>query len=374
VTELRAAEQVSLLVPTKNRPEFVLRLCRYYAQAGFPGRIVIGDSSDDDQAERTLRRLAEFRGRLRIDYGRYWGLTEPKTTHQLLARTETPYAALLPDDDFIVPEAAAACAAFLAAHPDCSVAHGIGAMVIADDGDARGGMGAGPYRLRAISAPRAAARFLEHCERYSVMSFGIHRSAQMRQAYDRVPELREHAFTEMLPTSIAVAQGTVHRIERLYLVRQGHGRRHLNRDLFEWLTHERWRESYLIFRDRVADELARQDRVSLEEALETVKQGFWRMLGSSLTHKWRERYAAVPATPTALREALGRVPAARRLWRAIQARGLGGASRFSLPALLHARSPHAAAFRPVFAAISQSAAQPDAASAVPDAAGAEAAA
>ena len=344
MTELRAS-RVSFLVPTKNRPDFVVRLLRYYAQQGFAGRLLIGDSSDPGPAERIQRAVAGLGDRLAVRYEAFPGCSEPQTTSQLLGRVDTSYVAFLPDDDLVVADAVGPCVAFLDAHPDYSLAHGIGALVRLDRSGPWGAVaGTAGYSLRAPSAVSACARLLDHLERYSVMSFSIHRTAQMRAAYDRVPELTDHAFTELLPCCLSVAQGRVHRIDRLYLIRQEHDRRYLNADIFDWVTGPGWRASYELFRNRLAEELVRQDGVSMEQALEVIKRGFWKSLASTLSTKWRQRFQPEAPTGGRWRRIAAGLPGLRPMWHGLQARLPGAGSRLSLACLSAPSSRHGADF------------------------------
>ena len=55
---------ISLLIPTMNRSDFLIRLLRYYRALGFQGCICIGDSSDAVHVERTKKAIQELQDKL----------------------------------------------------------------------------------------------------------------------------------------------------------------------------------------------------------------------------------------------------------------------------------------------------------------------
>ena len=52
----------SIIVPTLNRPDFLLRLIRYYDALHFDGRILMGDSSSVEIFEDTMQKFKKSRG------------------------------------------------------------------------------------------------------------------------------------------------------------------------------------------------------------------------------------------------------------------------------------------------------------------------
>src|SRR3989338_1261161 len=87
----RAEQKVTLLIPTMNRSEFLIRLLRYYRDLDFQGFICIGDSSDTFHVERTKKVLNELQGKLNITYREYPPFSHHKCMEQLLHFVPTPY-------------------------------------------------------------------------------------------------------------------------------------------------------------------------------------------------------------------------------------------------------------------------------------------
>lgn len=342
---------ITLLIPTMNRSDFLIRLLRYYRDIGFQGRICVGDSSEEIHTTRTRREIGALNGKLNIFYREYPGLDNNECAGDLLESVSTPYAVLLSDDDFLVPGSLERCAMFLESHPEYSAAHGLaGTFSLKSSGAYGAFQWVESYWQRPIEGENGMQRLLDHLGNYSVTLFSVHRTDQMRAMYRNVSPVSDQAFAEMLLCSLSVIQGKVRELDCLYLVRQAHDRMYSRSglsDVYDWITNPDWLLSYQIFRDCLAGELARQDGISVEEAREVVKQAFWSCLAQSLTKKWHGRY-----TPNSrLREAARRVPGLRRIWRKVRSFIPGKENEMTLSALLRSSSPYHADFVPIYWAI-----------------------
>jgi glycosyltransferase domain-containing protein len=352
------SEQVSLLVPTLNRSEFLIRLLHYYVDTAFKGWLVIGDSSDDHHAERTARAIRALNGALKVTHGRYPALNEPRTTRQLLGLVTTPYVAFMPDDDFVVPASMARCVEFLERHPDYSLVHGRAVMVMLQHNGAYGPVeDLWPHYWTEECGSTATERLRNFLgSKYFASLFSVHRTAQLRAIYCRgnvVPVLPDKVFMEVLAGCLAVIQGKAKRLDCLYIVRHHHDQRYLVADLYDWITGPDWFPAYEGFRNCVVEELARQDRISVEEAREVVKSAFWPWLASRLMSHWQKRQT-LNGDHRRWREIARRLPGLKTAWRTLRTMLPGTAGAVSLPALLRPSSPYHQDFMPIFRAVTTS--------------------
>ncbi|MBI4278966.1 MAG: TIGR00180 family glycosyltransferase [Armatimonadetes bacterium] len=341
---------MTLLVPTRNRPGFVTRLLHYYAGLGFRGHIAVGDSSDPEPAEQTRAAVAMLRDRLNLSYREYPGNNNAKVMQDLLQWVSTPYAALLPDDDFLVPRGLDRCAEFLERNPAYSAAHGLGVTFVLEPDGPHGRLRhVGRYWQRPVEGSSGAQRLLDHLGNYSVTLFSVHRTEDMRLMYREVTAVHDVAFaTELLPCCLSVIRGRIGELDCLYLARQIHAEQYRHLDLFDWIASPQWHTSYAVFRDRLAEALAQQDGIGIEEAQETVKQAVWSYLARMLTAKWQARYAPPPGQPIArLRGVLRRIPAMRAAWHSLRALVAGSGAEVSLETLLRPSSRYHADFLPI---------------------------
>jgi glycosyltransferase domain-containing protein len=359
-----------------NRSEFLIRLLRYYRDLNFQGCICIGDSSDTSHVERTKEAIKALQGKLNIIYREYPTFNQRESMEQLLDIVPTPYAASIGDDDFLVPSSLEQCVRFLDSHLDYSAAHGVGGLITLDSNGAHGRIeGASYYRQPVIEAESASLRLANHLSNYSVTAFSVHRIETYRAMY-RAASLPADKFFggELLPLCLSVVHGKVKEVDCLYLVRQVYNPRYpllegrernasessvpLNvsattyPDIFGWMTSLDWLPSYEVFRDYLAEELARQDGISVDAAQEVVKQAFWSYLANGLINKWKGRYAQNGSGPRShARATARRIPALRWTWRNVRSFFPGEDNRMSLQALLRPSSPYHSDFMPVYRAV-----------------------
>ena len=342
---------ITLLIPTMNRSDFLIRLLRYYGDLDFQGYICIGDSSNPVHVERTKRAIEMFQGRLKIIYRQYPHLNVIRCVQQLLDFVSTPYAAMVPDDDFLVPTALEQCALFLDGHPDYNAAHGVAALISLQCRGAYGQVaGAGHYRQPVIEGETASQRLLDYLSNYSASLFSVHRVESWREMVRDVSLLADRALgEELLPGCLSIIQGKVKELDCLSLVRQAHDQRYLLPDLYDWITGPNWLPSYQVFRDSLAEELVRQDGISMDEAQEVVKQALWSYLAEHLNRQWRSRYGqAGTGIRNHFRQTARAIPGAPRIWRTLRSLKPRERDEISLPALLNPSSPFHADFLPIY--------------------------
>ncbi|MBB4266193.1 TIGR00180 family glycosyltransferase [Roseospira visakhapatnamensis] len=114
-------DRVTVLIPTLNRAEFVVRALAFYARGGFAGRIILGDSSTAPHAQLVQAAVERFADRLTIHLeplpkDRYPTLAE--CVQRMVDLVETPYMVMVPDDDLHMPGSLREAPDFLDAHPD----------------------------------------------------------------------------------------------------------------------------------------------------------------------------------------------------------------------------------------------------------------
>lgn len=342
---------ITLLIPTMNRSDFLIRLLRYYWELGFQGCICIGDSSDTADIERTKRAIEAFQNKLNIDYREYPHLDDADCLQQLLNSVSTPYAALVPDDDFLVPAALEQCGLFLDKHPDYSAAHGIGLAIGLKSAGAHGEVAwVRHYRQTVIEGESASQRLRDHLSNYSVALFSVHRIESWREMYKDVSLLTKRLAGELLPCCLSVIQGKVKELDCLYLMRQSHHQRYSGISIKDWAGSTTWLPSYQVFRDCLAKELARYDDIGIHEAQEVVDQAFSLYLASLHVEPWLRR-SAIPR----LLQLARYIPGARQVWRAsrsvLRSMNVIGRDEIPLTSLLDSSSPYHADFMPIYRAM-----------------------
>ena len=353
---------ITLFTPTLNRPEYMIRLLRYYRDIGFGGRISIGDSSEDSLARETEKAVDSMRGDLDVVHQRYPGINGVECVHLLLESVSTKYAAFASDDDFFVPGALDDCMAFLDANPEYSAAHGLATLMSVDANAAYGAVtGTGFYRQPEIENETPSDRLKNLLGDYSVTLFSVHSTETWRAMYQQAALLKEwrRFGGELLQCSRTVIAGKVKQLDRLSLVRQVllfketelNGTQRINMtasdssDEYDWLTGEDWFLSYALFRDKVSKDLADRETMKRDEAQAKVKQAFWLYLLAALSKSARTTHTDNPS----LVKSVGRfIPGARKSWRTLKSLVPKRVEQMSLEGLLRGTSRYHRDFMPVY--------------------------
>lgn len=375
---------ITLFTPTLNRPEYMVRLLKYYRDIGFKGRISIGDSSDESLARETEDVVSSMQGELDVVHQRYPGINGVECVEQLLESIHTKYAAFASDDDFFVPAALDDCMAFLDANPGYSAAHGLATLMSVESNAAYGSVtGTGFYQQPEVENESASARLKNLLANYSVTLFSVHRTETWQSMYQQASMVSEwrRFGGELLQCSRSVIAGKVKQLDRLSLVRQVHDYRNVTHidsngsledtkshnsqrinmtasamsDEFEWLTGEEWLPSYNLFRDKVSKDLAERETMDGYEAQEKVKQAFWPYLLTALNKSSRKTHTE---NVSQVKSVGSLIPGARKSWRVIKSLMPKGAEQMSLEGLLRSTSRYHQDFMPVYRMVTTGSASP----------------
>jgi len=246
----------------------------------FLGDILIADSSDQAGFQATEKWLGEFSGLLSIRHYHLPDLSFAGAIRELTKEVRTPYVAVIPDDDFLIPSGIEQCADFLDSSDGYIAAHGLGIIISSSDGNTEHICAAGHYPQPILSDDLASDRVLNLLQNYSVTLFSTHRTEIWAKVFEATPSARDsllccdRAFSdELLQCVLTAAYGKIAQNDCLYLVRQDHNTRNLLPGWYRWLTSEKWWPSYLWFRDKVAAAICEVDDIPLQQAQEAVDSG-----------------------------------------------------------------------------------------------------
>lgn len=344
---------ITLLIPTLNRSDFVIRYLRYLRDTGFSGRVCIGDSSTGSHLERTQQAIKQLGADYEVVHREYPDLKHFECIRAMLPLVTTPYVMFICDDDLLVPGTLDECMRFLDANPDYSAATGAATIFqVHPDGAFGEIVSAGEYRLQGLEADAAAERLFALLSDYTVIAYSVARTEQFKARWTARPGFSEEALAvELFPGSMLAIQGKVKRFDRLFVARQDHKQRYLSPDLLDRITAPAWADSYAIFRQLLVEELTREGMDQAAAAL-VVKRAFWAYLMAGLGSKWRSFNAAANGVREVregrARQVARRIPGVRSVLRRLRA---ARAHPLSLAALLRPGSRYYDDFRPVHQAV-----------------------
>ena len=353
---------LTIVIPTKNRSIFLSRLLKYYASVGCRYRILIGDSSNDEEHARFLAYLTPLQSKLCVEYVRLLpddGLLPGQgtilCTKTLLERVNTPYAAWNPDDDFLVPATLEKCVVFLEKHPDYSAAHGRAILFETGSDDVYGRIEATSiYPQYPLEYPDSTTRLRQHLICYAPTEFSVKRTKLIRDQWQKLFEAKlNNLFGELFISCLTSIEGKIKMFEDLYMIRQAHSGMTSVRSMtsFDFLSHNDFSRQLDLFQKVLLKKMESLN-VNKEESEEAFRAGYWGYLLQSLGKQWQQRYnPPVDIKKTYLRKLKKMFPALANIW--ANCHSLFPAGQMELKALLRPSSPYHKDFMSVYQVVSK---------------------
>ena len=366
---------VTIIIPTINRSEFLIRLLKYYNETGFKGCICIGDSSTREHVEKTKKVIESLRSDLNIRYLEFPGLDCSNTKERLVATIDTPYAALCGDDDILITPALEKSVEFLDEHLEFNAAWGRAIKIrLESEGGAHGRIVKCARKIQpVVEGDSACKRLLNWVNFGTDVIFAVHRTECFKKMYLEDTYLIEehHAHGGIPATITSVINGKVKELPKLYLIRQTHSKRArfskdypiLRKNAFKRITSPQWFDSYQFFFNRIVTELIEKDSVSEEIASEVAEQVLFYDLNTKMQRLYKKSYPEGPyLTPSTIPSrkdnlcGIALPDLVVNLARAISHKVQPNRKYFeelSLPSLLNSKSPYNDDFMPAYKIISQ---------------------
>jgi glycosyltransferase domain-containing protein len=342
-----------ILIPTKNRPDFLIRQLTYYADVNCRCTIYIGDSSDSDCFEQNKAAVRQLEPKLNIVHLSLPELWVTEAWHELLKHVTEPYAAYCGDDDFLVPATLEKCGRFLDENPDYSIAHGTAFLIATENGSAFGKINTGRYNQFGVEDTSACQRLRSYLRNYFPVTFSLQRTQEFRRDIEESLAMADKGFKGQLALEcLRIIRGKAKQLDDLYLVRHGHSTNLQLPDPYDWITGLDWTSSYQTFFGLLVNELALQDHLTVSQAQAIVKETFWLYLNRVMGKHWAKRYGCGNSGVRArTRKNLGRIAMLKRTWQAVRSILPGKTNKTNLLALRRSSSPYHADFMPIYRAV-----------------------
>lgn len=351
---------LAIIIPTKNRCEFLIRQLAYYTEIGCNHTIIIGDLSDTHHLESIHRAVSKLESQTDVKYFPLSGLTEAEAIQELSQRVDQSYVVLASEDDFLVPGALQDCAEFLDSHSDFSSACGISLSFAVGLDQAWGEfLRTGSLFQGTVEDANGRLRLIKFLSSDWPSHLCVQRTDNFKDAVAMASKSENVDFRQLLAGCVPMIRGKSKLIGRLYSCRQAHIQFTPTTHGFDWITQPDWFASYSIFCSSLTDELMRQDDVGLDEAGEVFKEGFRSYIAQRIAGGRSASLRSINAPPKKRwRKAGGALPGVRSAWQlgrrfgqAIRSMNPPPPDKLSLSELLTPSSPYHADFMPIYRAV-----------------------
>jgi len=277
---------VGIIVPTMNRPDFMIRQLNYYANLNYPDTIYIGDSSQRENAIKLRNEIQRLRDKLKVDYQPYPAGDGVKCIIHLLTCVREKYVTFIGDDDYQVPNTLYACAEFLENNKDYETAMGQSVTIRVENDKTYGKLTEiHDYPRYSIKSNSASERLLDYLVKYSASIVAAVLPAQhMLKYFQNSYIIKDLGIKgELLPCSLMMIAGKSKILDGIGLVRQIHAENLKLFDIFDQITSPDWPESYALIKKILTDALIEKENICPEIAVEIVKKCFWANINNQLT-------------------------------------------------------------------------------------------
>ncbi|GFO68511.1 hypothetical protein GMLC_20900 [Geomonas limicola] len=258
------SSELTIIIPTFKRPDYMIRTIRYYHDNGFKGHLLVGDSSDAATRRRMIAFLEEHRfPRVQYLNCEHQGVLEVLAL--FMPQVTTKYVACCGDDDYLVPSSIERCIDFLEHNPDYSCAGGRMITYTLTGYDKGTDTHEGPvtnfweYYIPSIEQETADERLAYYSIHNPLITYSIFRTETRAVPFrfQHLPNLDNSLLGELVPNFCTLIYGKLKSFDHLHSFRQK-GAQHLtNPNLIEgrspehidWILTPTFAECYQYYRE-----------------------------------------------------------------------------------------------------------------------------
>lgn len=269
------SNNVGIIIPTKNRPDFVIRQLNYYSHVNYKGAIYIGDDSTDDNKTILLKAIEKLKSNIKINYQFLPGQNIEEVQKSLTEKVVEKYVSFCGDDDFFIPSSLLKCAEFLEFKSDYSVCHGKSYLFGIKEDALHGPLNfINSYKLLELVEDNPIKRFQEHLNNYWVSIFSVHRTEEFLNDLDQIANLALEPFRERTLSWLPLIRGKSKTLDCVFLLRQIHNRQYENVKRLKLIKNKYFssdlQKSIII----LTNNLVKDDLISKEAAFQMIEKAF----------------------------------------------------------------------------------------------------
>lgn len=270
---------LTMVIPTKDRSDFLERLLFYYFLIGFRHKIIIADSSEKRHLIHNKDTIQKTHLKLNISHEIFDENLDPKVKiFQSLSHVETPYVVIGADDDFFVPKTLNLAIDFLESNPDYSTASGESLGFSLSSPSSHGKIiNLGNFLQNSIEDEKSTDRLLKHLSNYAPNWYSVYRTNQLKKYWECIALFNfDVIFLELLPSCLSIIEGKSKKLDALYMVQQGGTQKSYVKipSKIEWVSDPKWEPQYIRFRQSLSDMVIGTDHINENIAKQSVNKAF----------------------------------------------------------------------------------------------------
>jgi glycosyltransferase domain-containing protein len=261
---------LTIMIATKDRSDFLLRTLEYYSSAAFQGIILVGDSSGKDNYNNNLQHISQYSQSLQIVHYQDIELSADQMIAFLCREVKTTYSVMMNDDDIVLIPSLSHCIDFLENFPEYSAVNGMAFNMGIDHNSCK------PfgkitllkkYPLVNLTSDNAFERINKFFENILNVNMSVVRSEINLDAFNAINQLNKfdssYVYGELIHASIILARGKIGTIDHCYLVRQKHSEQYYRNISFEdWLKKSDFLTASIELKNVIETELSKDSALN----------------------------------------------------------------------------------------------------------------
>ena len=288
-------KEITILIPTINRAEYVIRALNYYKKVDFSGKIILGDSSNQEHKERILN----FLDKGKFPFVTYKYYPPDEYTHdaavmsEMIKSVDTDYCIFSGDDDILIPENLYKAAGILDKEQVFIAVNGIRIEIVLDSDGAYGNPIATEYLTPPdISAETGLERWIAYLNNGNCLLYSLHRKEIWEKMYADVNIIPNRKIgSELYPCSVSAISGKIHNLDCLTTIfHRIHGQAFApshTGNTYNLIMDSDWSSSIAVFQNNIVELLSEVNSMPLDECKEIFDREFNKYLLTML--KWESR-------------------------------------------------------------------------------------
>ncbi|MHA1353625.1 MAG: TIGR00180 family glycosyltransferase [Candidatus Heimdallarchaeota archaeon] len=302
---MAAQEDFSLLIPTYNREKYLSRILSYYAKHEYKCKIVIADSSFEENKILNQKVIESF-AQLNIQYLSFHPEINPyQKLIDAINSISTKYCVMCADDDFITPKSVTKSIAFLETNPDFTAVGGYYYVFLTSK---RGNKKKTFYWRKYLSSsehkdinltlasPKPGDRLSLHFANYFPTIYYIHRTDHLQMIYKEVIQnTTDVRFGELLLSMITLIHGKIQTLDILYGARESiiasSGATYSGFSHFK--ENNTYDEKLQKFRECLVKHLTEKQEISIQDAERIINDGMETYYQNRVAIKNKDRVKSI---------------------------------------------------------------------------------
>lgn len=281
---------LTMVIPTKDRRDFLQRLLRYYAGIGLHFQIIVADSSESDN-RLSASFIETIDSILDITYKKYEN-TIPiiEKIQDSINQVESQYIVFCGDDDFLIPSTLRTAIDFLEKHPDYSIVHGDSVVFSVLHNSHCGEITSfAEYEQRSVECNNPIDRLSNHFNQYSTTFYSVHRTELLKKNVNTVKNFEivtSFTFSELLLSGLDIIQGKAKKLPMLFMARQVSLQKEFsNTPTYKWIGDISWSKDLSICKKILAEEIIEHTGLDQKSAENEVEKAFFLYLNLLIPKK-----------------------------------------------------------------------------------------